>query len=86
MFLPVWMIFLASGTLMAVIAIVWAIRSDQFEEQDRARYLPLVGLSANEMADQPPIRRGASFYAIMSIIVCGALALAATLALVLKTA
>ena len=85
MFVPVWMIFLASGTLMAVLAIVWAIRSDQFEEQDRARYLPLVGLSASEMANQPPIRRGASFYAIMAIVVCGAVTLAATLALVLKT-
>ena len=52
MFVPVWVIFLASGTLMAVLAIVWAIRSDQFEEQDRARYLPLAGLSA--MTGSPP--------------------------------
>ena len=84
MFVPVWMIFLASGTLMAVLAIVWAIKSDQFEEQDRARYLPLVGLSATEMADQPPIRRGASFYGILAIVACGVVTLAATLALVLK--
>ena len=85
MFVPVWIIFLASGTLMAVLAIVWAVRTDQFEEQDRARYLPLVGLSASEMADQPPVRRGASFYAILAIIVCGAVTLAVTLALVLRT-
>jgi nitrogen fixation-related uncharacterized protein len=84
MFVPVWMIFLASGTLMAVLVIVWAIRSDQFEEQDRARYLPLVGLSATEMAEQPPIRRGASFYGILAIVACGVVTLAATLALVLK--
>ncbi len=84
MFVPVWMIFLASGTLMAVLAIVWAIKSDQFEEQDRARYLPLVGLSATEMAEQPPIRRGASFYGILAIVACGIVTLAATLVLVLK--
>lgn len=84
MFVPVWLIFLASGTLMAVLAILWAIRSDQFEEQDRARYLPLVDLSAREMAEQPPVRRSASFYGILAIIACGAVTLAATLALVLR--
>ena len=85
MFVPVWMIFLASGTLMAVLVIVWGIRSNQFEEQDRARYLPLVGLSAREMAYQPPVRRGASFYALMVIVVSGVATLVATLALVLTT-
>jgi nitrogen fixation-related uncharacterized protein len=86
MFVPVWLIFLASGTAMAVLAILWAIRSDQFEEQDRARYLPLQGLSAKELSEQPPIRRGASFYAILLIFVVGAVTLAATLAAVLKAA
>jgi hypothetical protein len=80
------MIFLASGTLMAVLAILWAIRSEQFEEQDRARYLPLTGLSAREMSEQPPVRRGASFYGILAIFACGLITLLATLALVLKAA
>ena len=71
MFVPAWLIFLASGTLMAVLTILWAIRSDQFEEQDRARYLPLVGLSAEEMSEQPPVRHGASFFGIVSIFVTG---------------
>ena len=84
MFVPTWLIFLASGTLMAVLTILWAIRSDQFEEQDRARYLPLVGLSAKELSDQPPIRRGASFYALLVIFASGIVTLAATLAAVLK--
>lgn len=84
MFVPVWLVFLTSGTLMAIGAIVWAIRSDQFEEQDRARYLPLVGLSAQEMRERPPIRRGASFFAILAIFVSGLATLILTLALVLK--
>jgi nitrogen fixation-related uncharacterized protein len=84
MFVPAWLIFLASGTAMAVLFVLWAIRTDQFEEQDRARYLPLVGLSAKEMSEQPPVRRGASFYAILTIFVCGIVTMAATLAAVLK--
>jgi nitrogen fixation-related uncharacterized protein len=84
MFVPAWLIFLVSGTAMAVLFILWAIRSGQFEEQDRARYLPLVGMSAEEMSAQPPVRRGASFYAILIIFVSGLVTMAATLAAVLK--
>ena len=84
MFVPAWLIFLVSGTLMAVLAILWAVRSGQFEEQDRARYLPLVGLTASEMSKQPPVRRGASFYGILLIFASGLLTLAATLALVIE--
>jgi len=83
-FVPAWLIFLVSGTLMAVLAILWAVRSGQFEEQDRARYLPLVGLTASEMSKQPPVRRGASFYGILLIFASGLLTLAATLALVIE--
>ena len=45
MFVPFWLIFLVSGTLLAVLTIVWAIGSRQFDDQDRARYLPLAGLA-----------------------------------------
>ncbi|RJO64535.1 MAG: cbb3-type cytochrome oxidase assembly protein CcoS [Myxococcales bacterium] len=67
MFVPLWLIFLTTGAIMAVLALIWSIRTRQFEDQDRARWLPLAGLTSEELAEQPPIRRGASFYALLSI-------------------
>jgi cbb3-type cytochrome oxidase subunit 3 len=84
MFIPVWLTFLLTGIVMAVGVVVWAVRTRQFEESDRARYLPLGDLSAEELATQPPIRRGAGLYANLAVIVSGLIALAVTLALVIK--
>ena len=75
MFVPFWLIFLITGQVMAVAVLFWSIRNRQFEDQDRARYLPLVGLSERELAARPPVRRGASFYAIMMIFISGMLML-----------
>ena len=49
MFVPVWMIFLTTGLIMAAVAVVWGIRTRQFDSQDRARYIPLVGLDTDEI-------------------------------------
>jgi nitrogen fixation-related uncharacterized protein len=83
MFIPLWLTFLASGTVMAVLTLLWAIRSRQFDEQDRARYIPLQDLSAGELAAAPPPRQRAGRLGIAVIVACGALAILSTLALVL---
>jgi len=83
MFVPVWIVFLLSGTAMAVVVLLWAMRTRQFDEQQRARYLPLVGLTAEELAAPPPIRRGASFVALLTILAVGTLVLGLTLMKVL---
>ena len=53
MFVPLWIIFLFTGLLMAVFAVTWGIRGRQFDDQDRARFLPLVGLAAEEIERTP---------------------------------
>jgi hypothetical protein len=89
MFVPLWLIFLVSGTVMAVAAVLWAIASRQFDDQQRARFLPLVGLIASDygagdgvaerfgVEDEP--RRGAGFRVTLLIVSCGTLAIATTL-------
>ena len=83
MFIPFWLIFLLSGTLLAVVTIVWAIRSRQFDDQDRARYLPLIGL---EPADYEPRRqsrrRGPGYYVTAVLVFSGMAVIWATLFLV----
>jgi cbb3-type cytochrome oxidase maturation protein len=83
MFIPLWLTFVASGTVMAVFTLMWAIRSRQFDDQDRARYIPLQGLSAAELAAPAPPRRRAGRMGIALIVVSGGLAILATLALIL---
>ncbi|HEX7598870.1 MAG TPA: cbb3-type cytochrome oxidase assembly protein CcoS [Polyangia bacterium] len=84
MFIPLWLIFLASGTAMAVFSLMWAIRSRQFDDQDRARYIPLQGLTLAELAAPPPPRRRAGRVGIAIIVASGGLAILSTLALVLR--
>jgi len=83
MFVPLWLVYLGTGTLMAVLTLVWAMRSRQFEDQDRARFLPLAGLEAEAVR---PARRASRVerWAIVAVLACGALALLSTLAVVLR--
>ena len=85
MFIPAWLIFLFTGLVMTLLTLFWATGSGQFEEQDRARFLPLHGLSAAELASPPPRRRTASFYGNLAILAAGALSIAFTLYLVVSS-
>lgn len=83
MFVPLWLIFLLSGLAMAVLTVVWAIRSHQFDDPQRARYLPLVGLTPDELG-APPASRHRVERAMIWVMVFGGLAsMAAALVLVL---
>jgi hypothetical protein len=84
MFVPLWLFFLTTGTLMAVLALAWAWHSRQFDDQDRARYLALQGLSAAQLADVAPPRRLAGRVAVLVILLAGSLVLAATALVVLR--
>jgi len=85
MFVPLWLIYLVSGTLMAVATVLWAIVSRQFEDQRRARYLPLVGLGAGDYAaDDGRPARGAGFRVTLLIVSCGTLAIVCTLVSALR--
>jgi len=84
MFVPVWLVFLASGTLMAIVTLVWSIRNHQFDDQERARYLPLTDLSAEELARPPRVRRGANYFGLISILALNAVVIGFTLFLAIK--
>ena len=53
MFVPIWIFFRFTGLVMAVFAVTWGIRSRQFDDQQRARFLPLAGLSEEERSRKP---------------------------------
>ena len=84
MFVPLWVLFLVSGLLMAICTVVWGIRSGQFEDQDRARYLPLAGLTAEEIDAKPATKHRAETIAGSVLILVGLSALSAGMWLALR--
>jgi nitrogen fixation-related uncharacterized protein len=79
MFVPVWLFFLASGTLMAILVLVWAIRNHQFEDQERARYLPLNDVPAAELSKTATMKRTPTYWGFVVILAFNAIAITTTL-------
>jgi hypothetical protein len=80
-FVPLWAIFLVSGLTMAVLTVIWAIRSRQFEEQGRARFIPLAGMSDQELQARPVRTHRAEILGVWALVVVGATAIGACLLL-----
>ena len=81
MFVPLWAIFLVTGLTMAVITVVWAIRTRQFEEQKRARFIPLAGMSEAELVAPAERSHRAEKIGVMALVVVGGAAIGACLLL-----
>lgn len=85
MFVPVWVLFMSTGLLMAFGILSWAVRHHQFDDQERARYLPLAGLTPMELADRPPVRRSPTLYGLLVIVLCGFFSVGAIILILLHT-
>ncbi|MGD0110496.1 MAG: cbb3-type cytochrome oxidase assembly protein CcoS [Armatimonadota bacterium] len=53
--LTIWILYAVIGVTLFSLLFVWAVRSGQFRDQHRARYLPLAGLQ-----EEPPGERSAA--------------------------
>ena len=84
MFVPFWLIFLATGLVMSVFTVVWAIRSRQFDDQQRARFIPLAGMTESELSSKPAKAHRAEYAAICFMLVMGISALGAGLIMALR--
>ncbi len=81
MFVALWLSFLLTGIAMAVGVVIWAVKTRQFEEQERARYLPLD--TPDDLAAPPPVKATPNMLANLSIITIGLVAIAITLRIVI---
>ena len=84
MFIPIWLFFLITGLFMAVFVIIWAVKTRQFEDQDRARYIPLRGLSEEELKKDPP-RINATLIGNLVVLASGIVTIGLTFYIVVKT-
>jgi cbb3-type cytochrome oxidase maturation protein len=82
MFLLSWVLLIAAGLLISLGAFFWALRSGQFSDQERARYLPL-GDGFPLPAVENPSRLSREVYALFFVAGLGFLAMAAAIVLTL---
>ena len=83
MFVPVWIVFLFTGLVMAVFAVTWGIRSRQFDDQQRARFLPLVGMAQRD-AEAGASSHRAELAAVWILVGVGVAAMLSALILTLR--
>ena len=84
MFVPVWLGFVVTGLVMAAVTVAWAIRTKQFDDQERARFLPLRGLSAEELERPAPRAHVMNRVGMYALLTFGLSGIGALLVLVLK--
>jgi cbb3-type cytochrome oxidase maturation protein len=64
-------IYLFSGLCFCLFVIIWAVRSHQFQDQDRAKWLPLRDLSDEELNRAPAKRITPSVGMIFVVLLSG---------------
>jgi len=82
MFYLGWIALTATGVLVSIAVFVWAVRSGQFSDQGRARFLPLSDEIPNPCVADPS-RLSIEVYVLMGVFGMGVLAMASTIALIL---
>jgi nitrogen fixation-related uncharacterized protein len=80
MFYAAWLTLIAAGAGASIAALFWALKTGQFSDQGRARYLPLTEELALTPIDTPK-RLPAEVYALAIIIVLGLVSIASTVSL-----
>jgi nitrogen fixation-related uncharacterized protein len=79
-FYAAWLTLIAAGVGASIAALVWALKTGQFSDQGRARYLPLTDeIDASPAADAR--RLPSEVYALSIIIIIGLLSIASTITL-----
>jgi cbb3-type cytochrome oxidase maturation protein len=82
MFYLGWIVITATGIGVSIVVFLWALRTGQFSDQARARYLPLGGeFPVPSVKD--PAKLPAEVYALLFVLGLGLLSLGATVFLTL---
>ena len=82
MFYLSWIVLTGTGILVSIAVFLWALRSGQFVDQGRARYLPLWETDALSSASKSPKLSGAA-YALLLILGVGVIAMLSPVILML---
>ena len=78
MFYIGWIVLTATGILTSVWVFVWALRTGQFSEQARARYLPLNGETFEDHGVDPS-KLSIEVYVLLGVFGIGIVAMVSTI-------
>lgn len=67
-----WILLVVLSIWAALIAFVWAVRSGQFSQQGRARFLPLIDAVPGQPSSQESLPSSRGGYALLFILGLGA--------------
>ena len=70
MYYPFFLTYILTGLIIAIIVFAWALKNDQFSEQQRARYL---ALEKNRGAGLQSKKNKLEMVAIMIVVIAGIL-------------
>jgi cbb3-type cytochrome oxidase maturation protein len=82
MFYLGWVLLTATGIVASLGAFIWALRTGQFSDQNRARYLPL-GDELSMPAGKDPAKLSIEVYVLIIVFGFGVLAMGITIFLTL---
>lgn len=57
MYFPYFVVYILVGLITGLAFFFWAVKNDQFRDQQRARFLPLVGVNDGESAGESRMGR-----------------------------
>lgn len=57
MYYPYFISYMLAGLAIALVVFAWAMKHDQFRDQQRARFLPLFDASQLKRTPAPPVKR-----------------------------
>ena len=80
MFYVAWLTLIAVGVGISIIVFIWGVKTGQFSDQARARYLPLMDDAAADSAVRQQ-RLPSEVYVLMVIIALGMISIASTITL-----
>jgi cbb3-type cytochrome oxidase maturation protein len=78
-----WIILTATGISVSIAAFIWALRTGQFSDQSRARYLPLRGEMLKPSATRAS-RLSIEVYVLLFVLGAGVVSMIFTVALTLS--
>ena len=78
MFYIGWIVLTATGIFTSIWVFVWALRTGQFSEQGRARYLPLNGETLEDRGVDPS-KLSIEVYVLLGVFGIGIVAMASTI-------
>ncbi len=79
MYYPYFLSYMCIGLAISLVVFLWALSNGQFQDQQRARYLPLNDETATEKAVNTSRFSRLEFYALFFLAVAGLTASAAVL-------